>query len=252
MEFKRSVLGAVLVGAAAFSGSAMAGVTGNVGAVSEYMFRGVGQGASGGEAAIQGGIDYSHDSGFYAGLWGSNISWAGAGHAETDVYGGYSTKLGDLGLDVGLIYYYYAEYKESPALPKSPDTLEGYVKLSYGPIGLQYYYSPRYFGLTEDGTSSGSNLKNSYIALTGAFPISDSLSFNVSVGDTLSSSEAWATKSDGTLKKSYIDYNLGLSKSIDDSLSASFSIIGTNLKVGPDAVTDKPKFVVGLKKTFGI
>src|SRR3546814_7061939 len=37
MEFKRSVLGAVVIGAAAFSGSALAAATGNVGGFSEYM-----------------------------------------------------------------------------------------------------------------------------------------------------------------------------------------------------------------------
>ncbi|MGH8446116.1 MAG: TorF family putative porin [Solimonas sp.] len=249
MEFKRSVLGAALIGAAAFSGSAMAGVTGNVGAVSEYMFRGVSQGSG---AAIQGGIDYAHDSGFYVGLWGSNIDW-GTGHAETDVYGGYATKFGDIGLDVGAIYYYYAEYKEDAygAAGLNPNTFEGYVKVSYGPVALQYYYSPKYFGGKE---ADGDNLKNSYIALVGAFPITDSISLNVSVGDTLSSDEFYVTKSDGSLKKSYIDYNLGVSKTIDETLSASFSIIGTNLKVdnGTDVVTDKPKFVVGIKKTFAL
>src|SRR3546814_19154397 len=55
MEFKRSVLGAVVIGAAAFSGSALAAATGNVGGFSEYMFRGVEQSNG---AAVQGGLDY--------------------------------------------------------------------------------------------------------------------------------------------------------------------------------------------------
>jgi uncharacterized protein (TIGR02001 family) len=246
-------LGAVLIGAAAFSGSAMAGVTGNVGAVSEYMFRGVSQGTG---AAIQGGIDYAHDSGVYVGLWGSNIDW-GTGHAETDIYAGYATKFGDVGVDFGAIYYYYAEYKEDAygAAGLNPNTFEAYAKVSYGPIALQYYYSPHYFGGEE---ANGDDLSNSYIALLGTFPLTDTLNLTASIGDTLSSDDFYVTKSDGSLKKSYIDYSIGLSKAIDPSLTATFQIIGTNLKYASgdsESVsydTDKPKFVVGLKKTFDL
>jgi hypothetical protein len=45
----------------------------NIGAVSNYMWRGVTQ--TGDQAAIQGGLDVSHESGFYAGTWASNIDW---------------------------------------------------------------------------------------------------------------------------------------------------------------------------------
>src|SRR3546814_8162459 len=90
MEFKRSVLGAVVIGAAAFSGSALAAATGNVGGFSEYMFRGVEQSNG---AAVQGGLDYAHSSGLYVGTWISNTDFAGYKSQvtyETDVYGGRS------------------------------------------------------------------------------------------------------------------------------------------------------------------
>src|SRR4051794_2617592 len=48
-------------------------VTGNVGIFSQYVFRGLTQ--TNEKPALQGGFDYTHPSGFYAGLWGSNISW---------------------------------------------------------------------------------------------------------------------------------------------------------------------------------
>src|SRR5450759_2873562 len=47
--------------------------TGNVGLVSQYIFRGLSQ--TNGSPALQGGLDYAHSSGFYAGTWLSNISW---------------------------------------------------------------------------------------------------------------------------------------------------------------------------------
>src|SRR3546814_15162402 len=74
MEFKRSVLGAVVIGAAAFSGSALAAATGNVGGFSEYMFRGVAQSNG---AAVQGGPDYSNSSGLCVGTWIFNMVFAG-------------------------------------------------------------------------------------------------------------------------------------------------------------------------------
>ncbi len=43
----------------------------NIGAVSNYIWRGVSQTGDG--AAVQGGLDVGHESGFYAGTWASNI-----------------------------------------------------------------------------------------------------------------------------------------------------------------------------------
>ena len=48
-------------------------VTANVALVSNYLYRGISQ--TGGKPALQGGFDYAHASGFYAGVWGSSISW---------------------------------------------------------------------------------------------------------------------------------------------------------------------------------
>ncbi|MFP5304085.1 TorF family putative porin, partial [Cobetia sp. SIMBA_158] len=49
-------------------------VSANVAATSNYLWRG--QEQTGGDAAISGGIDYADESGFYAGTWVSNASWA--------------------------------------------------------------------------------------------------------------------------------------------------------------------------------
>ena len=82
--------------------------TGNVGLFSEYRFRGISQTFQ--KPAIQGGFDYSHESGFYVGNWNSNVNeGAGfpAGNIEMDFYGGWKKTWGDWGLDLGGIYYYY-------------------------------------------------------------------------------------------------------------------------------------------------
>ena len=90
-------------------------LTGNVGLFSCYPFRGIDQTA--GKPALQGGFDYSHASGIYVGNWNSNVS-SGAGfpegNLEIDFYGGYKMALGDFGIDVGGIYYYYPGSHAAP------------------------------------------------------------------------------------------------------------------------------------------
>ena len=54
----------------ATSASAVEGLSANVSATSNYLWRGLEQ--TGGESAISGGIDYAADSGFYVGTWASN------------------------------------------------------------------------------------------------------------------------------------------------------------------------------------
>ncbi|WP_293645915.1 TorF family putative porin [Thiolapillus sp.] len=94
--------GAILLGATSM---AQAELTANIGATSNYLWRGVSQ--TGDAAAISGGIDWAHDSGFYLGTWASNIDWGNGSGAEVDFYGGFANEIGDFGYDLGLIYYYY-------------------------------------------------------------------------------------------------------------------------------------------------
>ena len=65
----------------------------NVTLTSDYRFRGQSQADRG--AAVQGGIDYTHPSGLFAGLWASSIDFNDAqkSPAEVDFTGGYSFSL---------------------------------------------------------------------------------------------------------------------------------------------------------------
>jgi uncharacterized protein (TIGR02001 family) len=94
---------------------ANAEVTANIGVTSNYVWRGVTQTDDG--AAVSGGIDYAHDSGFYLGTWASNIKWGTdmPSGAEVDFYGGFANEYNEFGYDLGLIYYYYpaSDYDDS-------------------------------------------------------------------------------------------------------------------------------------------
>jgi hypothetical protein len=73
----------------ALGAAAQAEVTGTVTVVSDYDFRGITQSAQ--DPALQGSIDYAHDSGFYIGAWASNIDFGDEFDAdvEVDVYAGF-------------------------------------------------------------------------------------------------------------------------------------------------------------------
>ncbi len=85
-------------------------VSANVALTSEYRFRGVD--LSGGEIAIQGGVDVGHESGFYVGTWASSLDedTVGYGSTELDIYGGWSGQLTEgVSADIGVIQYIYPD-----------------------------------------------------------------------------------------------------------------------------------------------
>jgi uncharacterized protein (TIGR02001 family) len=133
--------------------------TGNMSLVSDYRFRGISQTFK--EPALQGGFDYSHETGIYLGNWTSNVnSGAGfpGGNLEMDFYGGWKKSWGDWGLDLGAIYYYYpgtnASSTEPNVMALSPfnnrtgviasgkiDNTELYIGGSWKFISLKYYHA---------------------------------------------------------------------------------------------------------------
>jgi uncharacterized protein (TIGR02001 family) len=87
-------------------------VSANVAATSNYLWRGLEQ--TGGDAAISGGIDYADESGFYAGTWVSNASWADEMTYELDFYAGFGGDISEgVSYDVGYIYYAYPDAASS-------------------------------------------------------------------------------------------------------------------------------------------
>jgi len=119
-------------------------LTGNLSFVTDYQYRGVSQTDE--DLAVQGGFDYAHSSGFYAGVWGSNVEF-GSANLELDLYGGYSGSAGDLGYNVGLLQYIYPDLDDA-------NTTELYGGVTYKGFGLKVSYSlSDYFGAANsDGT----------------------------------------------------------------------------------------------------
>lgn len=111
----------------------------NVGVTSNYVFRGFTQ--TDDDPAIQGGIDYTHPSGFYAGAWASQVKMPRGGQnnhdvtgLEVDGYMGITTELeGGFILDLGLIQYSYTDSDLDASR-------ELYFGLGFGPVTGTYYW----------------------------------------------------------------------------------------------------------------
>ena len=129
---KNTALAAVLATGTMFTTVAQAAsIEANVGFTTDYIWRGFTQ--NDGDTSFSGGIDISTDSGFYAGTWGSNVAFGGAG-LELDTYAGYAGEMeGGLGFDIGYINYAY------PEVDPSADFSEIYLGLSYSGLGFTYY-----------------------------------------------------------------------------------------------------------------
>lgn len=118
------------------TGSAAGELSGAVTLASQYIYRG--QAASDGDVALQLGADYEHDSGIFAGVWGSTISIENAfseRETELDFYVGYHfAPEGRLAFTGTLIRYTY---------PGQTSTL-----------GLEYDYTEVLAAVTLDGRHS--------------------------------------------------------------------------------------------------
>lgn len=118
-------------------------VSGGVTIVSDYRFRGLTRTDT--SFAPQATINVNSKTGFYAGVWaslidggpdGSTPALTGYGNAEVDIYGGYTTTFSNgVGVDVGLLYYYYP----SAASGLNTDFFEPYASVTYtiGPVGTK-------------------------------------------------------------------------------------------------------------------
>jgi uncharacterized protein (TIGR02001 family) len=176
-------------------------LTGSVTVVSDYRFRGISQTYEG--PAVQGGFDYSHSSGFYLGNWNSSVAsqvFTGGSGIEMDVYGGYKRSFGDLGFDVGCLFYHYpkAEFQGAGLRGKGFDTQELYLGGSWKWIALKYSLAVSdYFGLGSTqvnggywaGKNNGSLLPDRggskgsyYLDVTANIPVGEKLTIGAHVG----------------------------------------------------------------------
>ena len=144
------------------SGAANAALEANIGATSNYLWRGVTQSSD--DGAISGGLDYSHDSGLYAGTWVSSLGGTGS---EVDYYAGFSGETESLGYDVGYIYYQY----DDASLADFAEVY-GSVTMSGVTAGIA----------SEVYTQGGTDLDQTYYSLSSDFELTDGFGLTATAG----------------------------------------------------------------------
>lgn len=173
---KKSVKGlfAASVIAAAIAAPAQAEVSMNIGATSNYIWRGVTQTSD--ASAVSGGVDYSHDAGIYVGTWASNIT----GGYELDLYAGYAGEMSGIGYDVGYISYGYPN-------DTTLDFSEVYLGVSYDMFSAMVSYD--------------SDNSNMYAEVGAEFALPEDLTLGLHAGSY-----------NFDIGTDYTDYSVSLSK----------------------------------------
>jgi uncharacterized protein (TIGR02001 family) len=219
-------------------------VTANIGIYSQYVFRGLTQ--TDRHPAVQGGFDYAHASGFYAGTWLSNISWftdtnpGNSASLEWDLYGGFK-KTWTLGIstDVGYIRYEYpGTYSSLPLGIVEPNTNEAYAAVGWKWLNLKYSYAfSDLFGVED---SKGSD----YLDFTVSVPLNARLALAAHAGRQHYTGFSTAARLIGASNDAlftYNDYRVSLTYTLPQGWSTAatftnstardtgYTVLGSNL-----------------------
>ncbi len=210
-------------------------INGGATIVTDYRFRGISQSYK--NFAVQGTVSVSHESGFYATVWGSSIDdyVAGGADLELDLIGGFKHSFeGGPTIDVGVLYYYYPGGEDLiPGL--NTDFVEPYASISHtiGPVTGKVLaaYAPKQSALSAVNPKDD----NFYLALDLSAGIPDTgIGFTGHVGHTWGPSFI-------SVGEEYTDWSLGVTYTTGP-LTLGVSYVDT----------DEDVFVVSPNKTKNI
>lgn len=197
--------------------------SGSAALTSDYRFRGITQTSN--DPAVQAGFTLAHSSGFYAGVWGSNVNFGDGGpHLELDPSIGYSTTLENFStkpvIDVGVVYYNYPSYSDlNWAELYGKVTLKDTVVLGDSLL-TNINFTNDYAG----ADTNSWNINFGYSAPFGATGFGGVAAVGYTVVDD---KEKYSFNGDDN----YVDWKLGVNygfKSVQ-GLSAELAAVGTNI-----------------------
>jgi uncharacterized protein (TIGR02001 family) len=146
-------------------------INGTATVVSDYRFRGVSQTDK--NFAVQGSLTVSHQSGFYASVWGSSVeeyvTASAQASQEIDLILGFKKTFGSATVDVGAVYYVYPKTKLAGDISSS-NYFEPYLAVSgtAGPVTAKatVNWAPKQKALALDQGATGllPSQDNVYIA----------------------------------------------------------------------------------------
>ena len=218
---KKTLLSTV-VAAALMSGVTIANAddawttSANVALTTDYKFRGISQ--SDESAALQGGFDLNHESGFYVGAWASSVDFdtngpCCDGSLELDYYVGYGSDIGDsdFSFDVGVMAYTYPGDSGDDG-----NYNEIYGSIAWKDLTVGAVYSDDYYAGTDDFT---------YLYADYSYGLPWELSLDLHVGYNILEEDGGFLSSD---EDAYTDYSIGISR---DFMGLNFAVayVGTDL-----------------------
>jgi uncharacterized protein (TIGR02001 family) len=161
-------VGGLVIGLA-MSGAATAAVEGNATLTTDYVWRGSSQ--TGEDPAVQAGVKLTGAPGWYASVWGSNVSFSpdNGARSEFDIVAGWGGALNDdWSLDVNLTHYLY------------PSTT---VDLDWTELNSTLTWKQRVWlaaGVSDDALAGG--YTGTYAQLGGRLPLGERWRLEAAVG----------------------------------------------------------------------
>lgn len=221
--------GAALMGATAV---AQAEFSANIGVTSNYVWRGATQ--TDDAAAVSGGVDYAHDSGFYLGTWASNVDFGAGGEVEWDIYGGYGGEIAGIGYDIGVAHYMY---------PDSTDA--DFTELALSASFAMFTVGANYTVQSEVTEGAGSMFIEGdlYYYASASFDLPQDFSITGTVGQYTFEEDGL-----GGADLDYTHFQLDLGKSAGDLGDFTFSV--SKADSNANGGDDDPKVFVSWAKSF--
>ena len=206
--------------------AARAETTGTIGVFSQYVLRGITNAPEDDDVTLQGGVDWTGESGFYLGYWGSTLSYrsegAGSDGFENDFFAGYAGSAGGLDYSVGLIQYYYLNVDHS-------DLLEFVGSVGIGSTTLGVVY------LLQDG--AWGNAGDAYWTLDYGADLPGGVSFAATLGYyTYDDSDPARFGLETTTRSAFRHLDLSLSREMGSTgavMSLTY-VMGGKDRVGTD------------------
>lgn len=142
----------------------------NIGAATDYVFRGVSP--TGEDPQLFGGADVSTGL-FYGGAWVSNVDFGDGTDAEFDLYAGFTPTVGAVSLDLGVLYYGYVGAPSGADYDYFEFQTKGSVPVGPATLGAGVYYVPDSYAHVDHSI---------YYELTGEYAVGEKLSFSAALG----------------------------------------------------------------------
>jgi uncharacterized protein (TIGR02001 family) len=236
---KSLTLGALMMGAVTAVPAYANDFTANASVTNNYIWRGLTQSEN--NPAVQGGVDWAHDSGFYVGTWVSNVSYEtfDAFNFEHDIYAGWGGGNDTFSWDVGYLYYNYDKAAEF-------DFGEIYGSIGFGGFSV----SLNVLANTEADEGPGQDFgfgKTYYVSGDYAFEVLE----GVEIGFHIGYHDGDFSEAFNGVDGSYIDYNAYIAKG-----GFAFMVTGTDadgdFATSDRLANDELKFVVSYSVDFDL